>query len=90
MYFSGQSIKMFRTPREAMESGTNVTFSHCQILVKKLQTYACVCLSVCGLCVVLSYVVCSSGLNDSVMNSYGPAGICLYYSWARLMNWTQT
>ena len=42
------------------------------------------------MCVIISYVVCSSGLSGSVMNPYGPAGICLYYSWARLMNWTQT
>lgn len=40
--------------------------------------------------IVLLYVVCSSGLSGSVMHPYGPAGICLYYSWARLMNWTQT
>lgn len=40
--------------------------------------------------VVLLDVACSSGLSASVMHPYGPAGICLYYSWPRLMNWTQT
>ncbi|CAL8367884.1 unnamed protein product [Boreogadus saida] len=35
-------------------------------------------------------VACSSGLGSSVMDPRGPGGICLWYSWAGLMNWVQT
>lgn len=40
----------------------------------------CLCAS---LCVTLSCVMCSSGLSGSVMNPYGPVGICLRYSWGQ-------